>query len=120
MFFILGISPKSWQLPFQQQGPCPVCGRLAHFEVWVTANCLALFFIPVFRFGKQYSLVASCCGASCELPPSLGKAIARGEVTSLDLSQLQFDGWPQGKRCPACGAEADPSFQFCPHCGARL
>ena len=120
MFFVIGMTPKNWILPFQQQGICPVCGRMTRFEAWAAANCLSLFFIPVFRFGKRYSLVGACCGASCELPPALGKAIERGEVDSVDLSQLHFSGWPQGKRCPSCGADADPSFQFCPRCGARL
>lgn len=118
MFFIVGLTPNSWQLPFQQQGICPVCGRMARFEVWATANCLTLFFLPVCRFGKRYTLVSSCCGASCELPSALGKAVERGEIAELNLAQMEFYGG--GKRCPACGAEADPSFRFCPHCGAPL
>ncbi len=120
MFFVIGMSPKRWQLSFRQQGICPVCGRMARFEGWASANCLSLFFIPVLRFGKRYYLVSACCGASCELPRELGRSMERGEVDRLDLSQFQFSGGrPQGA-CPGCGAEVDPAFSFCPHCGARL
>lgn len=120
MFFIMGVSPKNRLLPFTQQGICPVCGGMTRFEVRAEASCLTLFFIPVLRFGGRYLLVSTCCGAACELPRALGKAIERGEVDSIDPSQFLFSGGGRGRRCPSCGAEADPSFRFCPHCGAPL
>lgn len=121
MFFIMGISPRSKQLDFSQQGVCPACGRLTRFEVWVTMTCLTLFFIPTLRWGKRYYLKSTCCGAVCELPRSLGDAIARGEVTSIDPSSLHFSGGaPCVKRCPACGFTTDEDYQFCPKCGSRL
>ena len=119
MFFMMGITPKQWALPFSQQGICPVCGRMSRFEVWVTAQCLSLFLIPVFRFGKRYMLSSVCCGAACELPAELGKAIERGEIESVDLSAMPFSR-SRERRCPGCGRESDPSFQFCPYCGTPL
>lgn len=119
MFFVMGITPKQWKLPFSQQGICPSCGRMSRFEVWATAQCLTLFFIPVFRFGKRYTMSAVCCGAVCELPAALGKAMERGEVDAVDLSSLPFSR-SRRSRCPGCGRETDPSFQFCPYCGAQL
>ena len=121
MFFIMGVTPGRKPLPFSQQGICPVCGRMARFEIRMDCYCLTLFFLPVFRFRKRYFLTSTCCGAACELPAGLGKAAERGEADSIDPLAMHFTaGTPQPKRCPACGFEADPSFQFCPKCGARL
>ncbi len=121
MFFVIGLSPERKQLSFSQQGVCPVCGRMARFDLWRTANCLTLFFLPVCRFAKQYFFITSCCGASCALPPALGKAAAHGALSSIDLQSLHFSsGAAQPRLCPACGFPANPGFQFCPKCGMRL
>jgi len=119
MFFVMGIDQKEQELALDQTVICPVCGRYGHLRVFLVYTCFSLFFIPLFKWGKHYYARMSCCGASCELGPELGKRVARGEVTSLDPSELPFSG---GGRpvCPNCGAPAEPGFAYCPRCGAKL
>ncbi len=121
MFFMIGCYPKETQLSFSQQLACPRCGRLGRVEVWMTCQVLMLFFLPVFRFGRRYTVRMACCGASCPISERLGREIERGTVTRLDPSMLDFSqSGPRMRRCPACGYQTEEDFAYCPKCGRRF
>ncbi len=120
MFFILGIDQKQQELSFDQTCICPACGRFGHLRVFVVYTCLSLFFLPVLKWGKRYYATMGCCGAACELDPSLGRDLAAGRVTSLDPASLSFARGSGRRHCRRCGFETAEDFDFCPKCGTRF
>ena len=120
MFFILGIDQKQQELDFDETWICPVCGRYGHLRVFVVYTCLSLFFVPVLKWGRRYYASMNCCGAVCELDPSLGKDIAASRVTTLDPASLRFDRGNGRRHCQRCGYETAEDFDFCPKCGTRF
>lgn len=121
MFFIMGINPREKQLDFSQSIRCKRCGRYGRLEVFLTCMCFNLFFIPLFRWNKQYYARTTCCGGAALLPKELGERIAAGEVDSIDPDSLCFSEACGGQRiCRHCGYPAEESFSYCPNCGQRL
>lgn len=121
MFFVMGIEDGQQDLDFDQTMICPVCGRFGHLRVSMTYTCLSLFFLPVWKWGRRYRAVMSCCGAGCSLDPQLGHAIARRHISQLDPSDLEFSPPRKAvRRCRCCGYETAEAFDYCPKCGTRF
>ena len=129
MFFMMGIFPEEKQLDFTQTGICPACGRLGRYEVFRTCSCLSLFFIPIWRWGKQYRVRMNCCGAVYALDAEIGRRIARGEAAAIRPEDLDGPIGPAVEdhfrraprhRCRFCGYETDENFDYCPKCGRRF
>ena len=113
MFFLMGIYPEEKQLEFTQTAICPACGRLGRLEVSRTCSCLSLFFLPVWRWGRQYRAHPEK-GREIERNPS-GVALTPDDLTPLSGPRNTT------RHCPACGfISYDPSFTFCPKCGCRM
>lgn len=123
MFFMIGAAQEQRPLSFQQNILCTRCGRYGRYEVVVTFWCLRLFFIPVFRWGRQYLVRTTCCGAQYILAPEKGRAIEHGDPVTIepaDLTPLAGQE-PRLRRCPSCGyVTEDLSFTFCPKCGHQM
>lgn len=125
MFFIMGISQGKKELNFGQTMICGTCGRYGRYDVFMTYMYLSLFFIPVFKWKKQYYVTSSCCGTVYGLNPEKGRQIARGmqvQILESDLiyTNMRSRGQNRVNRCGGCGYEAEPDFEFCPKCGRRL
>lgn len=134
MFFIFGISDGTKEFNFTQTDICGVCGRYGRYIVYMTYTALSLFFIPCFKWNKQYYVRMSCCGTTYKLNPEVGKRIARGEDVKIrpeDLEEVsngrnpgeigRFANWTNGARtCENCGYTTDEDFEYCPKCGRRF
>lgn len=124
MFFIIGISNGRKDLNFNQMVICGRCGKYGRYTVFMTYTYLSLFFIPCFKWNKQYYVQTSCCGATYRLNPEVGRRIARGEQLEIRQEDLEpvSGGWGQRqvKICPNCGYTTDEDFEFCPKCGRRF
>ena len=80
MFLIMGIYDKTKEIDYTGgMSICPDCGRYCNYKIFVTYMCLSLFFIPAFKWGKQYFAKTSCCGKTYELTKEQGKAAEKGE-----------------------------------------
>lgn len=128
MFFMMGITPGRKEFDHTQTEICGVCGRYGRYQVFMTYMVLSLFFIPCFKWNKQYYVQTSCCGTLYELDSEIGKRIARGEDVEIlpeHLCRVE-DGSNGGygsatyKRCMNCGFETTEDFEYCPKCGRRL
>lgn len=118
MFFIMGISQKKKRLDYAQMAICANCGRLSQVEVYMVYQYFMFFFIPLFKWGKQYFAVSNCCHSAVELPREIGSRIERGESVTLEASILS--GGIQAKACDSCGFQTVEDFDYCPKCGAKL
>ena len=126
MFFMMGITPR--RKDYEYRGSviiCDRCGAYGRYQVYMTCMCLSLFFIPVFKWKKQYFAESTCCSTTYELDPEIGRRIARGENVEIRPQHLRevYSGYGCGgrtRRCSACGYVTDEDFVFCPKCGRRF
>lgn len=121
MFLIMGISQGQKKLNYDQMVVCGNCGRYGHLQVYLVYSYFSLFFIPLFKWGRQYYVKTTCCDLNVPLDAELGRNIERGEVTVLPEDIIPDTYRYSGKkRCETCGFETEEEYQFCPKCGARL
>ena len=134
MFFIFGISDGTKEFDFTQTDICGACGRYGRYIVYMTYTALSLFFIPCFKWNRQYDVRMSCCGKTYKLDPEVGKRIARGEDVRINPENLEdiSGGWNSGetgrwagwtnevKTCENCGYTTDEDFEYCPKCGRKF
>ena len=132
MFFMIGVNPQRKE--YEYRGGvmiCGKCGGYGRYRVYMTCMCLSLFFIPLFKWRKEYFAQSTCCGTTYALDPDIGRRIARGEEVEILPQHLRevFAGGSGGyggyggrrvRRCSACGYVTDEDFQFCPKCGRRF
>lgn len=122
MFFIMGITEGQKQLDHVQTIICKNCGRYGRYEVIMTYTVLTLFFIPIFRWNRQYFVRSTCCNSLYRLDREVGKRIAGGEKVEICDRDLQpvsrgNDCW---KRCSYCGFATTEDYEYCPKCGRRF
>lgn len=121
MFFIMGIDPRRKQLQYNNSVfVCDRCGQYGRYEVFMTYMCFSLFFIPLIKWNKRYSVRTTCCDGQYELEPNIGRAIARGEDVQIRAEHLRPLGrvtQPNYKRCTQCGFATTEDFSYCPSCG---
>ena len=121
MFFIMSILQSKKKLDWQQNGICPCCGAFSRFEVYFTYSYLSLFFIPVWKWNKQYYVKMRCCDAVYLLNPEKGNAIREGKSVSIDPEDLTpVQTGSLIKHCANCGYLLDDSFEYCPKCGKKI
>lgn len=121
-FFIMGITEGRKKFEQLVHIICPNCGNSAKSVVYMTYTCLSLFFIPVFKWNKQYYVEMDCCRSLYMLNEQKGKAIEKGEdviILSNDLTPVNYGG-TNIRSCPNCGYTLDSNFEYCPHCGRKL
>ena len=123
MFFIMGMSPREKQIPYKGELIiCPECGKYGRYEVFMTCMCFSMFFIPLFRWNRQYIVRANCCGTLYQLDPEIGRAVERGsdvQILPEHLTKISNGTMNSGgeKTCGYCGYKTTEDFQFCPKCG---
>lgn len=123
MFFMMGISPGRKDFDWNQMMICDQCGAYGRYQVFMTYMCLSLFFIPCFKWNKQYYVQSTCCNTIYALDPDIGRQIARGEDVEIrpeHLTKVQAGYRKRGKRCGNCGFETQEDYDFCPKCGRRF
>lgn len=122
MFFFFGIMPYKKEIPYLFDCICPKCGKVCRYKVFLIGNCLSIFFIPLFRWGKQYFVKTECCGTIYSLKKEVGDKIRNGEdvvINSSDLTEVDSD-YQKVSKCSVCGYECSDDFEYCPKCGNKL
>lgn len=92
MIFIGGIAQRQKDLGFLQTLICKKCGRFGSVSVYMVYTYFSFFFIPLFKWGKKYYAVSSCCQTTFSIPDELGKAIEHGEPVTLREEDLELVG----------------------------
>ncbi|XCP84950.1 zinc ribbon domain-containing protein [Roseburia hominis] len=123
MFLMIGVTQGRKNFNYDQMIICNRCGSYGRYQVYMTYMCLSLFFIPCFKWNKQYYVQSSCCNTVYALDPEIGRRIARGENVEIlpeHLTWLHAGRQSVFKRCSNCGFETREDFEFCPKCGRRF
>lgn len=90
MVFMMGVYPGQKIFDFTQTEICKSCHKYGRYEVYMTYMQLLLFFIPCFRWRKEYYVRMTCCGTIYRLDPEVGARIARGEDVTIRDSDLTW------------------------------
>lgn len=128
MFFIFGIDSGKKVLDYNKTVICSYCGGYGRYQVVMTYSCFSLFFIPIFRWNKQYFVTMTCCNTVYQLNTDIGKRLQHGETVDIREADLTLvrsgsradNGWHEKKKCSGCGYETTEDFEFCPKCGTRF
>ena len=128
MIFIGGISQGRKILDYVRTVICGCCGRYGRYEVIMTYTYFSFFFIPLFKWNRQFFVLMTCCGAVYSLEKEVGQKILAGqdvEIRPEDLTLVQGgDGsgtyGRMKKHCSRCGYETFEDFEYCPKCGERF
>lgn len=119
MFFfgIFGIQQKDRPVKEFDNIICPECGRLTRAELRESFTYFHFFFIPIFKWNKQYFLQLRCCGSIYTVNQDYVRELQHGD--SVDFDRLQKMQMPNNI-CPHCGSFINPNFAYCPFCGQKL
>lgn len=119
MFFfgIFGIQQKDRPVKEFDNIICPECGKLTRAELRESFTYFHFFFIPIFKWNKQYFLQLRCCGSIYTVNQDYVRELQHGE--GVDFDRLQKMQMPNNI-CPHCGSFINPSFAYCPFCGQKL
>ena len=128
MIFIGGISQRRIILDYVRTVICGCCGRYGRYEVIMTYTYFSFFFLPLFKWNRQFYVRLTCCGAVYSLDKDGGQKILAGqdvEIRPEDLTLVQGgDGsgtyGRMKKHCSRCGYETFEDFEYCPKCGERF
>ena len=102
---------------------CPVCGKSVTFSINQSFQYFHAFFIPVFKFDKQYIATCPGCASVFALDKAYGDRLMAGEpLTGQDLApgSLHLIRSRKSLVCPACGAVQPDGSLFCNRCGTKL
>mgnify|MGYP000868602408 CR=1 FL=1 len=125
MFFIMGISNGRKEINYDSGGMniCKSCGAYCRYRVSCTYMYMSLFFIPLFKWSKQYYAECSSCGKVFSLNHETGRKIENGEMMTISSDDLEAETTfcnDQYKKCCKCGYDANADFEYCPKCGTKL
>ena len=93
MFFMIGISNRRQEIEYNPNSiyVCKKCGSYCRYKVFCTYMVLALFFIPVLRWSKEYYAGCSKCGTIFLLNKNIGKRIEQRDhvvITYDDIEEI--------------------------------
>ncbi len=121
MIFISSITSKEKAVDYNKMIICPRCEAYGQVNLSYTYTSLSLFFIPVFKWNKEYYVNMGCCHGIFSLGKDLGEKIEKKksvEIWAEDLIDLNIE--MQVKTCSSCGKQVAYEYNYCPHCGRRI
>jgi tRNA(Ile2) C34 agmatinyltransferase TiaS len=93
------------------------CGRYSRLKLLEEYTYFHFFFIPIFKWGRKYSVEARCCGRVFEVPGDYINELIQSD--SLDINRLREIRTPY-RICPDCNQYVDSSYKYCPYCGKQM
>lgn len=126
MFFIgiFGVEEREKELKEFTGTICPCCGQLTRASLMEHYSYFHIFFIPTFRWNRQYYLRYRCCGGIYEVNTDYFKELK--DSSGIDVQKIKKvfctcdaqNSYYQ--RCKGCGKEFEKNFSFCPYCGRKV
>lgn len=87
------------------------------FSLMELSRSFDIFFIPVFRYNKEYIIICEECRSVYKLKvESIPKVLEKKEVKYENIDKIILET----NTCPYCGASVTGEFKYCPKCGKLL
>jgi len=119
MFFIgiFGLQNKEHSIREYDNIICQDCNRLSRAELFESYTYFHFFFIPLFKWNKNYFLKFRCCNSLYAVDHDYVQELRNSD--DIDFRRIhQIRG--TSNRCSNCGNMINPGFSYCPHCGHKL
>lgn len=120
MFLFFDIHQNQQQLEYTPMIICDECQSYGKYNVFVTYMVFRLFFIPLFKWNKQYYVQTTCCQTIYALNPEAGRQIEKGMNYTIHSSDLIKQSHTTVHICSNCGYKTKEDFDYCPKCGHKL
>ncbi len=117
MFFIgvLGIGNKNKNLG-TVSFKCTGCISEI-FSLMELSRTFNIFFIPIFKYSKEYIIICNSCKSIYKLKKSsILKVLEFKNVEYEDIENIILET----NTCPHCGTSIVKDFSYCPKCGKAL
>lgn len=87
------------------------------FSLIELSRSFDIFFIPVFKFSKEYIVICKTCKSVYKIKQEkMKKILETKKVEYDDIEQIILET----NTCPHCGTSIAGDFSFCPKCGKAL
>jgi hypothetical protein len=123
MFFIgiFGVEQKDKEIK-SFNVVCPDCGKMTQAVLYMSYTYFHMFFIPTFRWNRQYYVKLRCCASVYNVPEDYALKLRESDIP--DFSRLKKTRGPDAwnsfyATCPSCGKSFERGFSYCPYCGTK-
>ena len=99
---------------------CPVCSKQVKMSATMKYNYFHIFFIPVFKYSKEYICTCPACASAFLLKEEIAKTLDSDFDANISESDLFILKDNYSGRCPGCGFKNPSSANFCQNCGISL
>lgn len=127
MFFMLSINDKIDEIYTDENvRVCKACGKYGRYSLLMKYRRFSLFFIPIFKFHREYFVKSSCCDTYFTIDEEVAYDIASGRKTFINDEDIDILDYKNGasedyiKTCGSCGYQTYDDFKYCPKCGDKL
>ncbi|MBQ4062550.1 MAG: zinc ribbon domain-containing protein [Christensenellaceae bacterium] len=121
MFFfgIFGTGEDKKEIKVFTNVICPKCGVYTRARLVMYYRYFHFFFIPLFKFGKEYVLLLDCRCPHYDVDPQYFEELKNSD--RIDFSRVTASGaYRRADICPNCGGDLNGGFSYCPYCGKKL
>lgn len=88
-----------------------------NFSLMEVYKSFDFFFIPVFKFKKEYLIVCKKCRSMYKLKNDRVDQVLKTRIVNYeDIERILFEA----HICSNCGANITGDYSFCPNCGISL
>lgn len=87
------------------------------FSLIELSKSFDIFFIPIFKFNKEYIIVCDNCKSIYKVKNDAISTIIEEKIVKYeDIENIILET----NTCPYCGANISGNFSYCPKCGKLL
>lgn len=90
MFLIIFSTTKQELIDYDKVTRCPYCDDMGSYDIYYTYNVLTIFFIPIWKWNKQYIAERTCCKKRFILDNEVGDRLRRGEDVEIRNEDLEL------------------------------
>lgn len=89
MFLLIFATTKEEPINYDKVTRCSYCDDMGSYDVLYAYSVLTIFFIPVWKWNKQYIAERTCCKRKFYLDYSIGEALRHGEDVEIRDEDLE-------------------------------
>ena len=101
MFLLIFVTTKEELINYDKVTSCSYCDDMGSYDIIYTYLVLTVFFLPVWKWNKQYIAERTCCKKRFVLDYNVGEALRRGENVEIIDAMMPRAERKSGNKTPA-------------------
>lgn len=90
MFLIIFSTTKEELVNYDKVTRCHYCDDMGSYDIFYIYSVLTVFFIPVWKWNRQYIAERTCCKRRFILDYEVGEALRHGEDVEINDNDLEM------------------------------